>query len=291
MLEKVYKIVICLPSSSSGADRIEAARDKLEWEAWEFNEKSKIVIRKGNEIKELKSLDLDNELNSCSNMNLVIWINTNIIEKLDKRAKVLKKISEKLPNHQIYILSHAEEYNPNIFKPSERIKEKGYSLSDSKVHEEQWGNVLLPLRDVNKDLDKLIEKLIKEFFFNPLLLAHRIAHLFLPLDIDLQGISEVLKRNDETQVEEYYEEAFGNSGRMRLESKINEAKKFIEELPVPNDKKNKILQLLRDNELEKLKDALQNWNKTKKMLQKDNPFHSWFCSLIKCLESLREESK
>ena len=163
--------------------------------------------------------------------------------------------------------------------------------SDSKVHEEQWRNVLLPLRDVNKDLDKLIEKLIKEFFFNPLLLAHRIAHLFLPLDIDLQGISEVLKRNDETQVEEYYEEAFGNSGRMRLESKINEAKKFIEELPVPNDKKNKILQLLRDNELEKLKDALQNWNKTKKMLQKDNPFHSWFCLLMKCLESLREESK
>jgi len=283
------KVCIFLPSSSKKVDRIKAVRNKLEWEAWGFDKDSEIAIRKRNEIKGLKRTDLDNELNSCSNMNLVIWINTNIIEKPEERAKVLKKISEKLPNHQIYILSHAEDYDPNIFKPSGRIKEKEYSLSDSKVHEKQWENVLLPLRDVNKDLDELIEKLIKEFFLNPLLLAHCIAHLFLPLDIDLQGISEVLKSNDENWAEQYYNDAFKNKGRSRLESKIEEAKKLIEKFP--GDKKSEILKFLDKNELKEVKNALKNWENTKRLLKEKNLFHSWFCELMKCLESLRKESK
>ena len=120
-------------------------------------------------------------------------------------------------------------------------------------------------------------------------LIHDIARLFLPLDVDLQGISEVLKSNGEDQAKRYYDEAFGNSGKGIVESKIDEAENLIKELPVPNDKKNYILQLFEDNELKKAKEALQNWDKTKGLLQQQNPFHSCFCKLMECLENLREK--
>jgi len=118
-------------------------------------------------------------------------------------------------------------------------------------------------------------------------LLHRIAYLFLPLDIDLQGISEVLKREDKTQAKEYYKEAFGNNGKGIVQNKIKEAEKLIKELP--DDKRNDIFKLFKDDELERVKKSLENWEGTKQLLQKENPFHSWFCKLMKCLKNLGEE--
>jgi len=135
-----------------------------------------------------------------------------------------------------------------------------------------------------EEIIKLIKKLSHIFAF----ITNQIAHLFLPLDIDLQGISEVLKSNGEDQAKRYYDQAFRNSGGQRLENKIKEAKDLIKEFP--RDKKRKIFKFLDNNgQLKKVKKALQNWDETKELLQEENPFHSWFCSLMKCLENLREK--
>ncbi|MGQ9847246.1 MAG: hypothetical protein ACUVQP_07075, partial [Bacteroidales bacterium] len=57
--------------------------------------------------------------------------------------------------------------------------------------------------DAKTDCENIIKK-IKELAVRPLqsflLLKHRIVHLFLPLDIDLQGIAEVKEKNNEKVV-------------------------------------------------------------------------------------------
>ena len=98
----------------------------------------------------------------------------------------------------------------------------------------------------------------------------------------------MLKRNNEKHAEEYYNEAFRNNGEQRVKEKIEEAKKLIEEFP--DDKKSKIFKFLDNNDqLEEVKDNLQNWDKTKELLQQGNPFHSWFCELMNCLKKLEGE--
>ena len=79
---------------------------------------------------------------------------------------------------------------------------------DEKKKFEILGFHTIETEKVNR-IEKCDYSVIEELKKNELkkqliLLLHRIGHLFLPLDIDLQGISEVLKRNDETQGKKYY---------------------------------------------------------------------------------------
>jgi len=98
----------------------------------------------------------------------------------------------------------------------------------------------------------------------------------------------VLKRNNEKHAEEYYNEAFRNNGEQRVKEKIEEAKKLIKEFPRAEE--SEISKFLDNNDqLEEVKDNLQNWDETKELLQQGNPFHSWFCELMNCLKNLREQ--
>ena len=54
------------------------------------------------------------------------------------------------------------------------------------------------LCNLGKDIDEIAEQIVKVFFFDVTLLLYRIALIFLPLDIDLMGISEV---EDEKKVD------------------------------------------------------------------------------------------
>jgi hypothetical protein len=63
-----------------------------------------------------------------------------------------------------------------------------------------------------EEIKKLIEKFSKQTIKNFSLLKHRIAHLFLPLDIDLQGIYEVSKQSKDEAVK-YLKEVLENKNK------------------------------------------------------------------------------
>jgi len=257
--------------------------------------------------KELKSLNNTTTWNNNTTiieLNLspytFLYINEDMVNSPHKNKiddfllRVLKKWGKGLQRSDIYVAVHDLD---NYIKDVNQFKDKVACICDFHHTEPDKSfcdllvNVIDNIDKNNRDeaiknCKEIISKLVKKTF--PYL-THQIARLFLPLDIDLQGISEVLKRNDEKQARQYYNEAFGNNGKDIVESKIDEAKNLIEELPVPNDKKKYILQLFEDNELKKVKKALQNWDETKKMLQQQNPFHSWFCKLMECLKNLGDK--
>ena len=130
------------------------------------------------------------------------------------------------------------------------------------------------------------------------LLSHYIVHLFLPLDIDLMGICEVLKedfkppegKNKEEWAKEYYDEAFKDaSPKYKFEELCNQVKAEVENTELDNDKKGKILQMFNYDDMD--------WNLPSgfkidefQQLAEKNPFHQWFCGVMKELEKMREES-
>ncbi len=116
------------------------------------------------------------------------------------------------------------------------------------------------------------------------LLTHSIAHLFLPLDIDLMGILDVLRKGDESKAEEYYKEAFDSRSPCSIFKDLH--KKAEDEInKIPDDMKRKICSYLnnfKDEDIPNSFDDLMNWAKEDK-----NPFHDWFCALMNELEKLK----
>jgi len=161
----------------------------------------------------------------------------------------------------------------------------GYSLGGSS-NPKKRGDILKDFFNKKKTISEIWEELKKNILTEDInLLAYRIAYLFLPIFIDWQGISNILPERQE-DASEYYNEAFGNGGKSKLEDKIEQAKKLIEEFPGEEERKNCILEFLDNNErLEKIKNVLETWENTQKFLLKEEDlFHSWFCSLIECVE-------
>ena len=129
------------------------------------------------------------------------------------------------------------------------------------------------------------------------LLLHRIAHLFLPIDIDLMGICEVLRddfeppqsKTKEKWAEEYYNEAFNDtSPQKRFKELCEQAKNEIESMKLDDDKKQKILQMLCDNKNLGLPDKpdiakFKDWAKN----PEENPFHQWFREVMEVMEELK----
>jgi len=213
----------------------------------------------------------------------------------DFLLKVLKKWGNGLNKKDIYVAVHAlDEYIEDVNQFKDRVAYicdfHHVNTEPDKSFCELLVNVIDNIDKNNRDeaiknCEEIISELVKKTF--PYLI-HQIAGLFLPLDIDLQGISEVLKRNNEKHAEEYYNEAFRNNGEQRVKEKIEEAKKLIKEFPRAEE--SEISKFLDNNDqLEEVKDNLQNWDETKELLQQGNPFHSWFCELMNCLKNLREQ--
>lgn len=151
------------------------------------------------------------------------------------------------------------------------------------------------------------------------LLLHRIAHLFLPLDIDLMGICEVLREGRENDTEAYFNEAFSDSNHnpgekiekllKRITDKEDADNIFKEEKfkDLPDDLKNIIKTILTQKFKIKIneKEEEMNIDDIKKRLDKnefescekifkdwarnpeENPFHQWFCKVMKELEKFR----
>jgi len=149
-----------------------------------------------------------------------------------------------------------------------------------------------------EELKRYYVKLVKTFliaiFF---IFKHRIAHLFLPLDIDLMGICEVLKddfrppqgKTKEEWAKEYYNEAFENtSPKNRFEELCKQAKEEVENTGLNDDKKQKNLQIFNCDLdlLDKLDiNEFKKWAKN----PEQNPFHEWFYKVMDELEKMKEE--
>lgn len=156
------------------------------------------------------------------------------------------------------------------------------------------------------------------------ILKHRIAHLFLPIDLDLQGITEVLySQKDEGKAKEYFIEAFS---KKKLCQKLKEAKKIVngdksasEDMLKKGIKGVVGVDSIKDEEqkksvkeiLEQIESLLNNdtdINKLAEIINKDNnngfrdlegylkevkegkkkSFNDWLCALDDCLDRFRE---
>ena len=132
------------------------------------------------------------------------------------------------------------------------------------------------------------------------LLLHRIAHLFLPMDIDLMGICEVLKddfkppqgKTKEKWAEEYYNEAFKNtSPKDRFKNLCDQARKEIERAKLEDDKKEAILQMFNCDNINLGLPNEFDIDKFKKWAEnpEQNPFHQWFCNVMRKLEEIKKK--
>ncbi len=159
---------------------------------------------------------------------------------------------------------------------------------------------------VKKAVDKQCEgslwtSITKQFLLEYLtLLLHRIAHLFLPLDIDLMGICEVLKddfkppqdKTKEKWAEEYYNEAFKNtSPKDRFKNLCDQARKEIERAKLEDDKKEAILQMFNCDNINLGLPNEFDIDKFKKWAEnpEQNPFHQWFCNVMQKLEEIKKQ--
>jgi len=152
-----------------------------------------------------------------------------------------------------------------------------------------------------EELKRYYVKLVKTFLITIFFIfKHRIAHLFLPMDIDLMGICEVLKddfkpphsKGKEEWAKEYYREAFnGTSPKDRFKNLCDRARNEIEKAELDDDKKEAILQMFNcDNINLDLPDdfdvnKFREWAKN----PEQNSFHQWFCKVMEELEKMKEE--
>ena len=223
---------------------------------------------------------------------------------------VFRSLLPKLPRDLKDLFKDAGGYlheNPQVLGYIDTIIERrfnphGQSENSQSINGTDYQKAL-------KELQKfaIARTLLAKFF----LLKHHLAHLFLPLDIDLQGICEVLSsessppsgKSKEEWAEEcyrkakaYYDEAFNDKSLQKIfEEKLEKAKEIVER-EASDGMKTKILEKLEDNGVKKLKGQLgqlepkakletfKNWAK-----ENGNRFHSWFCGLMEYLNEIKVE--
>lgn len=171
-----------------------------EWEdGWKFEKGKKYALRKNSE--KVQFLDDINALNSLITTNkkdtLVIWVNQYLVEN-DELKKDVNKLYKDLStqNFNVKIALHNA---PEVFD-----KYKNYSLAKDELHKftkiinrnSSNENMLNPRANFDD---------IEEVFFQPLDTQKKtLINLWLPLAIDIQGLSEV--QSDEKKANEYFKE-------------------------------------------------------------------------------------
>jgi len=233
-----------------------------------------------------------------------------------KKMFQTKKIGE---NDEIIIFAHkyGGPRHPGVKKEtlkelknnSSNLEYLLFSTANKKAYPVQLLEKLNENTDIISENLPTWEELKKEVKKKDMLeLLHRIAYLFLPLDIDLMGICEVLKENRETDAENYFKEAFmvKENDREILKSPayiIDEKLKKIEngdvfkdlnfDDKIKNDIKECIKKPADGLEIEKIKEQLKSsdfkdFQKTFGQYDPEqNPFHQWFCGVMEEFEKFK----
>ena len=170
-------------------------------------------------------------------------------KEIIEKAGLKKKTSSK-----ILILSHRQALEYALDSQNEKELEdkelKELRINNAEVwvfhHDSSsiWAHIASLIKDLGevkncKGLNELIaefeksyktEAQIPEKIKNLSLLKHRLIHLFLSIDIDLQKIGEILdSQKEKKQKEEEAKTYFAKTvSKKNLESKIGEAKKLVE---------------------------------------------------------------
>ncbi len=213
----------------------------------------------------------------------------------------IKKIKESYSG-TIIVFLHSNLFNKNDIDEL-KVETHIFRGDQGKIDDIVEGgiNVSKILKCIKGEISPLT---VNDFFLKTDLIkiVHHLAHLFLPLDIDLQGICEVLssessppsgKSKDEwaeecyRKAKAYYDEAFNDKSPKEIfEEKLGKAKEIVES-EAPDEVKNQILEKLEDNGVKKLKGQLgrpgsegdlqtfKEWIK-----ENNNHFHDWFCGLM-----------
>lgn len=182
-------IIIITSDDTTKTDRFISGS---EWvNGWGFGNNKPFIVRKNEELLCHKTTNsLTNEF-SCSKAELIVWINGEKV-KNDNGFENIKAFLETVVVQfvDIRIAYHDEKIEELL--PA-KCKKKKYSLG--KGNENQFNQIL----SNNKfKTSAPFSDFKKVFFENPVevfsFLKHKIAHLFLSIDMDLQGIAEVKMR-------------------------------------------------------------------------------------------------
>lgn len=172
-----------------------------EWEdGWGFEKNKKYALRKqSSEIQYFDAIeDIENEINE-SDDRLIIWVN----QYLFSQEILINKVNN-LYNNLIKRSFDVKVAGHNI--PMVKYSFKPYSYSLEQTKKLQFQKIIIkningePILNASADFDD-----IEEVFFHPLDAQKKtLINLWLPLAIDIQGLSEV--QNDETKASEYFNE-------------------------------------------------------------------------------------
>lgn len=172
-------------------------QDYNEWlDIWKFDDLAQFSLRQlGSEVEEFENLNvLLDKLPGESDM-IVIWLNGYKYRNAQENVREdLLRIIEKLVGFSIIVAVHGWEH-----LEVEKLITSSFSSLDKKNYEE----ILLKLKtesNFKNKFDEAWDYLRKRFITaNLSYIKYLIAHLWLSLDIDLEGIQIVLTSNSEFQ--------------------------------------------------------------------------------------------
>lgn len=180
--------------------RITDSNYHQEWEdGWKFEKGKKYALsRNSKTIEYFDDINALVSLITAENDTLVIWVNQYLVKDCDLKKDVTK-LKEELTIKQFNV-KIAQHNAPDDFEASQN-----YSLS-TKTESHKFKKIITknsssePILNASADFDD-----IEEVFFHPLeVQKKKIINLWLPLAIDIQGLSEV--QSDTQKAEEYFNE-------------------------------------------------------------------------------------
>jgi hypothetical protein len=283
------RLLIIVPSPYNDNSRF-TARVKDEWtEAWGFDSNRLLAVRKAEDKDIYYSDDVDGIKSWIRDEKTIIWLNTK--KALELRlgiAALLQNIVGqcRVNPEEVWIAYHLpDNYIPKIF----RRPRGGYSL--------EWSELprFRPILRANNTFDNAapFEVMLDCFCIDmPKRVArfrHRIAHLFTPIDIDLQGLIASNFRAD-------YCEKVVAAHRAVATMVIEEARKMKGELymvatvsqkKVIDEKWQQAEKELR--RMEPLLTALQKGELDERKKEEAENFRKAFCELLRILDELDDE--
>ncbi|MCD6101151.1 MAG: hypothetical protein J7K33_11295 [Candidatus Marinimicrobia bacterium] len=208
------RLIIIITSPFKKSDRFIPG---WEWEdAWGFKTGKKFAYRE--DTTNVKYSEAVNQILN-NQFPIIIWINSKIFrneagKNVQQFAASIKGIAEGIVDHinksidinEIRIACHDIPSDQYLPRELQKVA-KAYSLAEG--NERQFEKIIKTDQSGKKHLDALanFEDIFECFFLNIpkslTLLKHRIAHLWLPLDIDLQGIREVSRQKSGSKSQDY----------------------------------------------------------------------------------------
>ncbi|MBN1155658.1 hypothetical protein JXB12_12140 [candidate division KSB1 bacterium] len=242
----------------------------------------------------------------------------------------LKAFSDKvddLKTYDIYIAHHQANLDETTkrFLLQYRLIESTYFPHDSKnpiynalFSKSPTGDIIGLVVEINRDnFDHLLESFKKKLIIRFSAIKHRLSHIFLPIDIDLQGLAdsgynkqyqdEIIQvyngkikellgqardlvyggKTTKDNIMSIVKDAKDSIHNEENDNKMNEQLEILQKL-LPKQKKNGRTSFKIANEVLFWLQNEKGINNIRISMEKGNSFHDWFRTLDESLDSLRK---